>query len=139
MSLEALKPSIVLFPGIAHLEYAQLSFITQHPLRAHSKIIIDLGDLKEHFAKLNLDLVLAKDRIERKKRQCEACDAPYVLSQYEELLQETKQIPHFIDVLKSDSFEGWDESEKRGYLTALSTIENEIKYGHITKGSKNAH
>lgn len=37
-----------------------------------------------------------------------------------------RHILNYIKTLKSDSFEGWTEDEKNGYLTACTSIEEKI-------------
>ena len=38
-----------------------------------------------------------------------------------------EEIEHYIDKLKSESFEGWTEDEIKGYLTACESIKQKIK------------
>lgn len=55
-------------------------------------------------------------------------DIEYILkSKYEELEHQKEKILSYINKLENDSFEGWNEDEKGGYLTACFSIKKKIE------------
>ena len=90
----------------------------------------ELKEFKRKNIKMNLCMAEAKKRLDKKIKNLEEEN-----SNLRDIIRDTKDLDagalydlrYSISLLEEDSFEGWTNEEKKGYLTAITTIKKEIE------------